>query len=418
MRRLALLAALAVVGLVLACDGAGEPSRTATPGPPPSGTPSPAGTTPTSAAQGEYPPKVSLTEPGVYLVRPDGSGLRQLASGEGRFRSIWSPDGSHIAVVGIVGGAHRVSVIDVDDGAEVAVFDGSGRGPELWVGNPLWSPDGRQLVVPAGPYQETTGWHAYLVNADGSGEPIDLFEGSLLRWSPDGSVLAFVDYSEKGVTLQTFDLTTHTATIIERAIGLDSFAWSPDSQRMAYTIKLRLPNFEAVVVIDRDGFNRRVMAEGVSRPEWSPNGEYLAFIDHGGRVAVAQMTISSYPVRLAPRRAVVTWWSPKGDAILIWETSSLSLLSLATREAIEPTDVAAGVVPTGSASFSPDGQRVAFTGHESAPPTTDPGDLFIANADGTALEKLVEPSVGMPWGPVWSPDGRYIAFVNGPTAIS
>jgi len=192
---------------------------------------------------------------------------------------------------------------------------------------------------------------------------------------------------------------------------LDSVVWSPDSQRMAYTVTLRLPNFEAVVVIDRDGWNRRVVADGGSRPEWSPDGEYLAFIDHGGQVAVAQMTTSSYPVRLAPRRGVVTWWSPKGDAILIWETSSLSLARLATHEAI---DVADDLLPTGSASFSPDGQRVAFTAHDPGPVS----DLFIANADGTALEKLAQLSIGIPWGPEWSPDGRYIAFVNGRTGIS
>ena len=154
--------------------------------------------TATAAAQAEYPPKVTLTEPGVYLIRPDGSGLRRLASGEGRFRSFWSPDGSHIAVVGIVGGVHRVSVIDVDDGSEVTVFDGSGRGAEFWAGTRCGHPMVASLQYEPVLYEEIAGWHVYLVNADGSGEPVDLLEGLLLGWSPDGSALAFVEYSEQG----------------------------------------------------------------------------------------------------------------------------------------------------------------------------------------------------------------------------
>jgi Tol biopolymer transport system component len=370
--------------------------------------------TATAAGQAEYPPKVSLTEPGVYLVRPDGSGLRQLASGERRFRPIWSPDGTHIAVVGIVGGAHRVSVIDVDSGSEVTVFDGSGRGAEFWVGNPLWSPDGSRLVVPAGPYQETAGWHAYLVNADGNGEPIDLFEGILRAWSPDGITLAFVEYSSKGVTLQTFDLGTRTPTVIDRTVGLNWFAWSPDSQRMAYTIEPPLPRFAEVVVIDRDGWNRRVITERGSDPEWSPDGQYLAFTDGDGWVNLAAVNTSAKPVRLSP--GGVASWSPEGDAVLIWDMSSLRRVSLATHEAVEIIDLA-GRVPaaTGWVGLSPDHMQMIFS--VLGPRNQDPGALFVVDIDGTNLQKLVQFSTGIV-GAEWSPDGRYIALVDGRTAIS
>jgi Tol biopolymer transport system component len=306
-------------------------------------------------------------------------------------------------------------VIDVDGAAEVTVFDGSGWGPEWWIGMSLWSPDGRQLAVPAGPYDDTAGWHTYLVDADGSGEPIDLFEGWPLGWSPDGSVLAFVEYSEKGVTLKTFDLTARTATVIERGTALNSFAWSPDSQRVAYSIQSRLPTFEEVVVIDRDGWNRRVIAQRGSRPEWSPDGEYLAFVDPGGWVTVVQVATSADPVRLAP--GGVAGWSSKGDAIVIWDMWSLKRVSLATHEAIDTIDLAGHVPPgAGGLRLSPDGEQVAFA--VSDPQKQAPGALFVMNTDGTGLQKLVELSTGIPWGPDWSPDGRYIAFVDGMTGIS
>jgi Tol biopolymer transport system component len=421
-RRLVFLAALAAVGLGAACNG-GEGGPTATPSASPSATPGATATaTAAAAVQAEYPAKVSLTEPGAYLIRADGSGLLRLASGQGGFRTVWSPDGSHIAVAGVVGGAPGVSVIDVDGAAEVTVFDGSGRGPDFWVGKPLWSPDGRQLAVPAGPTDQLRAdrWHTYLVNADGSGEPADLFLGSALEWSPDGAALAFVQYSDKGVALNTFDLASRTATVIERGAGSNSFAWSPDSQRMAYTTDPPFPSPQDLVIIDRDGWNRRVIAEGASDPKWSPDGKYLAFVDSSGWLTLAAVDTGADPVRLA-LGGIASWWSPEGDAILIRQASSLSLVSLATHRRLEAIDLA-GRVPAGVGGFSvsADGERVVLT--VSDPQNQIPEALFVMNIDGTGLQKLVElstgPSVGITWGPEWSPDGLYIAFVVGRTAVS
>jgi len=413
-----------IVLLAFACNGCEEVQRTATPAASPSATAQATVTaTATAAPSAEYPPKVSLTERGVYLIRPDGTGLRNLAPGEdARYGFGWSPAGSRIAIDARGGDAPRVWVIDVDSAAELTVFDGSGWGPEWWIGRTLWSPDGRQLAVPAGPlgepYGTAAGWHTYLVNADGSGEPIDLFEGIPEEWSPDGTALAFVEYSEKGVAMKTFDLDTGVVTVIERSTNLFSLAWSPDSQRLAYSIYPQDTDVAEVVIIDRDGGNRRVIAEHGTDPKWSPDGKYLAFADSTGWATVAEVATSADPVRLAPGR--VLRWSPEEDAILLWYKGSLSLVSLATHEAIETIDVTGDVLPTGQVSLSPDGQRVTFAGCEPSPPApcAYPGDLFVANADGTGLEKLVRPSTGIPWGPEWSPDGRYIAFVDGPTQIS
>ena len=401
-----------IVLLAVACNGGGEALRTATPAPSPSATPA-ATATPTAAP--EYPPKVSLTERGVYLMRPDGTGLRHLTPGEeGLYSAHWSPDGSRIAILTSACYAPRVSVIDADSGdaVEVAAFDGSG-GEQPWiVWGVQWSPAGRRLVVPARRYEEGEPYHTFLVNADGSGEPVELFEGFPLDWSPDGSALAFIERSDKGVTLKTFDLDTRTATVIERGLVLNHLAWSPDSQQIAYTIQPRRLASEEVVIIDRDGWNRRVIAEPGSHPKWSPDGKYLAFLGTNRLVTITKVASGVPPVQLVPGR--VLSWSPEGDALTVWHKQesavSLSLVSLTTGEVLEQvTDLTGQVIPESILSLSPDGEQLTFIGSD--PQEEAYSALYVVNIDGTGVQKLARPSIGFVAGG-WSPDGRYIALVH------
>jgi len=414
-----------IVLLAFACNGGEEELRTPTPAPSPSATPAATATpspmptaaataTPTAAA--EYPPKVSLTERGVYLIRPDGTDLRHQTPGqEGLYTFSWSPDGSRIAVVTSACNAPRVSVIDVasGDAVEVAAFDGSAGGQEWIVWGVQWSPDGQQLAVPARRYEEGAPYHTFLVDADGSGESVELFEGFPFGWSPDGESLAFFSRSDEGATLSIFDMTTHTTRVIDKDGSFTSFAWSPDSQRIAYSVYSPDTADEDVVMIDRDGRNRRVVAERGSRPEWSPEGNYVAFSLGGGPsgwIAVAPADGSQDYVRLAP--GDVFRWSPKGDAILVWHGgdwgASLSLVSLATHEAV---DLAGDVLPSPGLSFSPDGEHLIFIGSD--PQEEAYNALYVMNIDGTGVQKLARPSriVGVVGGG-WSPDGSYIAFVD------
>ncbi|HVX89711.1 MAG TPA: BamA/TamA family outer membrane protein [Gemmatimonadales bacterium] len=57
-------------------------------------------------------------------------------------------------------------------------------------------------------------------------------------------------------------------------------------------------------------------------------------------------------------------------------------------------------------SFSPDGKQIVFSGLEGGL-----SDLFIVNVDGTGLRRLTRDKYS-DQNPVWSPDGRYLAFVT------
>jgi Tol biopolymer transport system component len=60
------------------------------------------------------------------------------------------------------------------------------------------------------------------------------------------------------------------------------------------------------------------------------------------------------------------------------------------------------------AQWSPDGQWIAFSKASPSRP-----DVFVIHPDGTGLENLTSASGGLAsWGPVWAPDGSALVFVR------
>jgi TolB protein len=67
-----------------------------------------------------------------------------------------------------------------------------------------------------------------------------------------------------------------------------------------------------------------------------------------------------------------------------------------------------------SPSWSPDGRHLAFAGIRADGTRPDPADkplgIYIASSDGKSYRRLTPRSLGEVQYPVWSPDGRTIAF--------
>lgn len=100
----------------------------------------------------------------IWLVAPDGSGLRRLTTqvpGEHNWRPAWSPDSSQIAYYRVVRGRGRIWIVNADGSNARAL-------PEVGdsAGDPYWSPDGKKIAFAA---QQDRNWDIYVMNADGSG---------------------------------------------------------------------------------------------------------------------------------------------------------------------------------------------------------------------------------------------------------
>jgi Tol biopolymer transport system component len=124
----------------------------------------------------------------IWLVRPDGTGLRRLRTGAA---PVWSPDGKYIAF-GLFAANH----------VSVWVMDGSGRAarrvPGVSDSGPTdWSADGRRLLLT----RWTTGdaGEIWSVNLDGS-DPRRLTRNRAddfdAKWSPNGTKILFT--SDRG----------------------------------------------------------------------------------------------------------------------------------------------------------------------------------------------------------------------------
>ena len=91
----------------------------------------------------------------VYVVRPDGTGLRRLTRGDTGDHPSWSPDGRLLAIVRRVRGRRRIEIIDRSGRLKRTLTRAGAT-------DPVWSPDGTRIAF-------TRDRQLYSVRARGGG---------------------------------------------------------------------------------------------------------------------------------------------------------------------------------------------------------------------------------------------------------
>jgi Tol biopolymer transport system component len=109
-------------------------------------------------------------QPDVYLIQPDGTGLRPLAATDAyEAGGIWSPDGSSMAISRTIDGAPTI----YDGPSAVYLIDRDGTNLRQLTRDPLdlatgWSPDGSKLMFASAPLGRGGPVHTQVINADGA----------------------------------------------------------------------------------------------------------------------------------------------------------------------------------------------------------------------------------------------------------
>ncbi len=284
------------------------------------------------------------------------------------------------------------------------------------------------------------------------GTPAALTTGSAVRfspvWSPDGTGIAYLEApleklpivagASSVASLRLVAPKSGKSVILKDGVSvqpadgvLERPAWRPDGQRLVVAVR----DFMASRV-NVDGTDYREEMLGCRTPSWSPDGLNGSCSVSGGEGTFSQ-TIWIHAISPEFRTSgyggekVTSGWSKNYGGLglpahglvnsdstwVAWWVHGATprpmvvvapLNTSNVTQPGEPQEVGPGLEPR----WSPDGTRLVFstTSDLSFPQRLSRGDIVVYDAETGISTTLV--SGGANRWPVWSPDGRHIAFVS------
>ena len=226
----------------------------------------------------------------IHVVRPDGSGLRQLTHRRrGAGAASWSPDGRRIAFGSIAHGKVQIFVKRLG-GRTRRITPAHAN-----FGAPAWSPDGRWIAATSGHWaqgRESFRHTIVVLRADGR-RLRTVYDGGAMSatspaWSPDGRTIAFMhtDIGALGASPSIYVVPAAggEARRITEDGAQDDPDWSPDGSLIAYSHGDALGR-DAVRIMRRDGSGDRLLVDDTTDsegwPAWAPSGGRVAFSRRG-----------------------------------------------------------------------------------------------------------------------------------------
>lgn len=271
-------------------------------------------------------------------------------------------------------------------------------------GSPTWSPDGKQIAFAK---NGSCGTQITVISVEG-GPTREVTEkyGVLPDWSPDGRTILYRSHDGFSVV----SLRGGKSSLIRSDDGAMGAVWSPDSSQIAYTHGLT-PDFDeyssTAYVMQSDGSgSRRIIGHSCNpgTPEWSPDGQELAFTCSDGIHATDLSTNKTFlAVDVSFERESEPYgdvyspvpprvsWSPDGRAIAYgWD--GVNVASSGGGKPFSRTWRQRVIARAGSydatidVAWSPDGRKLAFSISDSG---SDDG-LYVIDRDGSHRKRLVQ----------------------------
>lgn len=330
----------------------------------------------------------------LWIVDARGGDARRLTSDEGlEYFPKFSPDGRSIAFTGQYSGSRQVHVIAADGGTprQLTFYNDVGPlPPRGGIDNRVlgWSPDGKNVLFNPHrlPWSDRMPREYIIPAAGGMEQPLPMPEGSAGMYSPDGTKFVYTPIEREFRTWKRY------------RGGRAQDVWIYD-----------LTKNSAERITDSPATD--------NQPLWAGNSIYFTSDREGGRLNLYALDLATKKLsKLTNHTDYDVLWPSTDRKQIVYECGGyIYRLDLASgRDERVPIHVVGdfrNTVPNfknvreniQSFSLSPTGSRALFEAR---------GEIFTVPAKNGEIRNLTSTPGVREMSPVWSPDGKWIAYLS------